>query len=161
MRRKLLILLIPLFSGGCQSPGPWVRAPQFMCYNRNFDDFLACKVARDVARHHLHSLYSSNCWPTGDFQAGFEQAYADVALGANGEVPAVAPSPYWKSCQRTVAGHQRAQEWLSGYSVGTSQALACRGTYNKVIANGSADLCPPQSVSGCGRGHSTLVANGG
>ena len=142
MRRRLLVLLFPLVSCGCQSPGPWIRAPQPTCYNRTMDDFVSCKVARDVARQHMHKLYSSESWPTYDFQAGFEQAYADVALGCDGHVPAVAPSPYWKSCHRTAAGHQRAEEWLSGYSIGASHALACRGPFNRVIASGGACPCP-------------------
>ena len=142
MRWRLLLLLFPLVGSGCQSPCPWVRVPQLPCYNRTVDDFLACKVARDVARQHLTTLYASQCWPTPDFQAGFEQAYADVALGADGQLPAMAPSPYWKSCQRTAAGHQRAEEWLSGYSIGASQALACRGPFNRVIANGGGCPCP-------------------
>ena len=138
MHWRLLVLLVPLVSSGCQSPCPWVRAPQLPCYNRTVDDFLTCKVARDVARHHMHTLYSAECWPTCDFQAGFEQAYADVALGADGQVPAVAPAPYWKSCNRTEVGHLRAQEWLSGYSIGATYALECRSPYNRVIASG----CP-------------------
>ena len=163
MHWRLLILLVPLVSSGCASPIPWVRAPQLPYYNRNLDDILARRGARDVARRHMHTLYESEpgCWPTRDFQAGFEQAYADVALGANGQVPVVAPSPYWRSCQRTAEGHQRAQEWLSGYSVGASHALACRGPYNKIIASGSVSPSPSRSVSGCGLSHATQVASGG
>ncbi len=97
---------------------------------------MAGKVARDVARQHMATLYSKECRPTYDFQAGFEQAYYDVALGADGQVPAIAPSPYWKSCQRTAEGHQRAQEWLAGYSAGASHAQECRGPFNQVIASG-------------------------
>lgn len=154
MHRRLLLLLVPLVSSGCACPLPWTRAPQLPCYNRNLDDFMSRRVARDVARKHMNTLYESEpgCWPTRDFQAGFEQAYADIALGANGQVPVVAPAPYWKSCQRTVEGHQRAQEWLSGYSIGASHALACRGPYNKVIASGSACSCPPRGPSNCDPG---------
>ncbi len=163
MHWRQLILLVPLVSSGCASPIPWVRTPQLLFYNRNLDDFVSCQSARDVARQHMHTLYESEpgCWPPRDFQAGFEQAYADVALGANGQVPAVAPSPYWRSCQRTVEGHQRAQEWLSGYSIGASHALACRGPYNKVIASGSVGPCPSRSVSGCGSHTPDQSASGG
>ena len=145
MRSRLLILMVPLVSGGCQSPGPLVRVPQLRCYNRTIDDFVACKVARDVARHHMAILYTAECRPTYDFQAGFEQAYADVAIGADGQVPAIAPSPYWKSCQRTAEGHERAEQWLTGYAAGAAQALECRGPYNRVIASNWP--CPGQN--GC------------
>ena len=127
--------MVPLVSGGCQGPGPLVRLPQLRCYNRTIDDFMSCKVARDVARHHMAVLYPPESRPTYDFQAGFEQAYADVAIGSDGQVPAIAPSPYWKTHQRTADGHQRAEQWLSGYVAGASQALECRGPFNRVIAS--------------------------
>jgi len=147
MRSKLLILMVPLVSGGCHSPGPLVRVPQLRCYNRTIDDFVACKIARDVARQHMRVLYPKDCRPTYDFQAGFEQAYADVALGAEGQVPAIAPPAYWKSHQRTAEGHVRAEEWLSGYSAGSSQALECRGPFNRVIASSWPCPSPPECPS--------------
>ncbi len=159
MRWRLLVLLFLLVGSGCQSPCPWGRAPQLPCYNRTIDDFVACKVARDVARQHMHTLYESECWPSCHFQAGFEQAYADVAMGCNGQVPAVAPSPYWNSCKRTSEGHCKAGEWLSGYSIGASHALACRGPYNKVIASGSAGACPLHHANSCGV-QNVVPANG-
>lgn len=145
MRSSLLILMVPLVSGGCHSPGPLLRVPQLRCYNRTIDDLVACKVAKDVARHHISILYTKDCLPTYDFQAGFEQAYADVALGSDGQTPAIAPSPYWKSYQRTAEGHARAQQWLAGYSAGAAQAIACRGPYNRVLASNWS--CPGQT--GC------------
>lgn len=161
MRWRLLLLLIPLVSG-CHSPGPWVRPPQLSCYNRTLDDCLSCKIARDVARQHLNELYGSEevDWPSCDFQAGFSQAYADVALGSHGQVPVVPPAPYWKSCQRTIEGHQRAQEWLSGYSIGASHAMVCRGPYNRIIASGSAAPCPRGGVSQCGLGGAAPTVDG-
>jgi hypothetical protein len=152
MRWRLLILMVPLLSGGCQSPFPIVRMPQLRCYNRTIDDFVACKTARDVARQHMALLYAPTSFrPSYDFQAGFEQAYADVALGSDGQVPAMAPSPYWKSCQRTAEGHERAQDWLAGYSAGASHALESRGPFNQVIASGypCSTPAPCQSPSTC------------
>ena len=137
-------MMVPLVSGGCQSPGPLLRVPQLRCYNRTIDDFVACKVAKDVARHHLAILYADDGHPTYDFQAGFEQAYADVALGSDGQTPAIAPSPYWKSHQRTAEGHARAQQWLAGYAAGATQALECRGPFNRVLA--SSWSCPGQAA---------------
>ena len=145
MRYRLLIMMVPLMSGGCQSPFPLVRVPQCLCYNRTVDDFVSSKTARDVARHHMAVIYAPSSFrPSYDFQAGFEQAYADIALGADGQVPAMAPSPYWKACQRTAEGHQRAQDWLAGYSAGASNALECRGPFNQVIASGY--TCPSSAT---------------
>ena len=160
MRWRLLLWLIPLVSSGCQSPIPWVRAPQLQCYNRTLDDCMSCKVARDVARQHMHTLYKSEpgCWPSSDFQAGFEQAYADVAMGSDGQVPPVAPAAYWKSYHRTCEGHQKAQEWLSGYSTGASHAMECRGPYNRVMARGSEAPCPARNPSACGLSGVALAA---
>lgn len=161
MRWRLLILLGPLVSSGCFAPGPWVRPHQCQCYHRSIDECLASQTARGVARQHLSALYGcdeNEPWPTCDFQAGFCEAYADVAMGSNGVVPVVPPAPYWKSCQRTAEGHQRAQEWLSGYTIGASHAMACRGPYNRVIASGSAVSCPPRGMSACGLGGHSLPA---
>ncbi len=141
MRLPQLILIVPLAISGCQNPCPLTRPHQWLCYNRTIDDFLASKTAREVARLHLTQLYSKQCRPTCDFQAGFEQAYVDVALGADGTAPAMPPSPYWMNCARTAEGHQRAEEWLSGYTAGAEQALACRGPHNRVIANVGACAC--------------------
>ena len=155
MRWRLLLLLGPLVCSGCTTLCPCLRPPQLQCYNRTIDDCLSCQVARSVARQHLSALYEcDDCtpWPTCDFQAGFCEAYADVAMGSNGVVPVVPPAPYWKSCQRTAGGHQRAQEWLSGYSHGASHAMACRGPCNRVIASGSAVPCPQRGGSACGQG---------
>ena len=145
MRSSLLILMVPLVSGGCHSPAPLLRLPQLRCYNRTIDDFVACKVAKDVARHHMAVLYSKDCRPTSDFQAGFEQAYEDVALGSEGQTPAIPPPAYWKSCERTPEGHARAQQWLAGYAAGATQALQSRGPYNRVLASQWSCPCPVQT----------------
>lgn len=142
MRWPLLILITLLSCCGCQTHCPLTRPRQWMCYNRTIDDFFSTKTAREVARLHLAKIYSKTCRPTRDYQAGFEQAYVDVALGSDGTSPAMPPPPYWKSCHRTVEGHQRSEEWLAGYSAGAEQALVSRGPNNKVMASVSACACP-------------------
>lgn len=141
MRWRLLLLLGLLPSFGCSGPCPWLRPHQMQCYNRSIDDMLATKVARDVARQHLTKCYPKDCRPSCDFQAGFEQAYVDVALGSDGTVPVVAPAAYWKSSQRTERGHAAAKEWLSGYEAGASRAVQCRGEFNYVVAGGVSCPC--------------------
>ena len=59
-----------------------------------------------------------------DFKAGFQQAYIDVSMGANGQVPAVAPEKYWKPSGRTAGGHVQAQRWFEGYTAGAQSALS-------------------------------------
>lgn len=141
MHWRLLVLLGLLTSMGCSGPHPWARFHQLPCYNRKIDDMLASKVARDAARQHLTQVYSKDCWPSRDFQAGFEQAYVDVAMGSDGVVPVVPPSAYWRSCQRTECGQAASREWLRGYEAGAPRAVQCRGEFNRVIAGGVSCPC--------------------
>lgn len=64
------------------------------------------------------------CGP--DFKNGFEQAFVDVAMGASGEVPALAPRHYWDQAHRTNEGHAEAQAWFEGYRSGSQ--IACSMT---------------------------------
>ena len=149
----LLILLsscrtvVPCGAGPCQSCPPetcsskgcksWCCHP---CHHHDkycrFSDNLKTKcAARWWARADLRKMADGTCLSC-DFRYGFEQAYVDVALGASGAVPALPPADYWKRRARTPAGHQRAQEWFSGYSIGVSQAVSRYGCYNQVAASG-------------------------
>lgn len=141
MRWRLLVCLGLLTSVGCSGPNPWLRCHQVPFYNRKIDDLVASKVARDAARQHMTQMYKRDCWPGRDFQAGFEQAYVDVAMGSDGVVPVVPPGPYWNSCRRTESGHAAGQEWLQGYEAGASRAMQCRGQYNRVVAGGVSCPC--------------------
>lgn len=67
-----------------------------------------------------------------DYRLGYEQAFVDVALGASGDVPALPPANYWKSCARSPDGHQKAQQWFSGYAAGASRAKAVYEPFNQV-----------------------------
>jgi len=142
MRWRLPILLLLLASSGCAGPCPWLRLPQGRCYNRTLDDTLACKVAGDVARQHLADRCQGQEWPSRDYQAGYVQAYQDIALGADGQTPLVPPETYWQSCARTPEGHQRASDWFDGYTDGAQVAWDCRGEFNRVYTGEVGGHCP-------------------
>lgn len=142
MHGRLTIALLLLISSGCSGPCPWLRLPHVCCYNRTLDDALACKVARDVAREHLARRCAHARWPSQDYQAGYAQAYQDVALGSDGNTPLLPPEPYWNSCARTETGHCRADDWFAGYADGAPIALSCRGTFNRVHTGDSSQTCP-------------------
>ena len=141
MHWRLVILLALVSSAGCSGPHPWLRCHQVSCYNRKIDDLVASKVARDAARWQMTQIYSKDCWPSGDFQAGFQQAFVDVAMGSDGAVPVVPPACYWTACYRTESGHAAGREWLNGYEAGSSRAVQCRGQLNHVVAGGVSCPC--------------------
>lgn len=70
-----------------------------------------------------------------DFRRGFEQAFIDVAMGASGEVPPLAPRDYWDSDNRTAAGHARAQAWFEGYAAGANIARGYCDRFLDVASN--------------------------
>lgn len=141
MHWRLLVLLGFLSSVGCSGTHPWVRVHQMQCYNRKIDDLLASKIARDAARQSMTKCYSRDCWPTCDFQAGYEQSFVDVAMGSDGTVPVVPPAPYWKASVRTECGQAAAREWLRGYEAGAARAVQCRSQFNRVVAGGVSCPC--------------------
>ncbi|MCA9079480.1 MAG: hypothetical protein KDA58_02930 [Planctomycetaceae bacterium] len=90
-----------------------------------------------------------NCEISCDFRRGYEQAFEDVALGADGRIPPLPPSPYWKECARSPCGHERVQEWYAGYAAGANEAVACRGQSNYVYSAGVPDCDRRVTSSEC------------
>jgi len=119
------------------SHGNWFCAHGWCChghhphYKRIPDNFWTKTEARKLAQSDLRRLGHDQCM-TCDYRMGFEQAYVDVSLGACGDVPALPPANYWKTCARTPEGHQRAQQWFSGYAAGAVRAKAIYEPFNKV-----------------------------
>jgi hypothetical protein len=83
----------------------------------------------------LRKLDNDQCLSC-DYRLGYEQAYVDVAQGTDGQVPALPPANYWKVDARTAAGHQRAQQWFSGYAAGAAQARCRYEPFNEVASSG-------------------------
>ena len=103
------------------------------CYSRCVDDHKVKHHAKKLAHHYLEE---SPCNTSCDFATGYKQAFIDVWLGADGQVPAAAPSRYWKAKYRTPEGRAQAEEWFAGYAAGASQALAIRGESHRVASTG-------------------------
>ncbi len=57
-----------------------------------------------------------------EFKAGFLQGYADVANGASGCLPAVAPSQYWGWRYQSPDGQAAINAWFAGYPLGAKAA---------------------------------------
>lgn len=129
------------------------RSEMFCCmkkrpYCRWIDEAKARHAARLAAEWDIAEL-SKTCGMSCDYKEGFEQAYVDVALGADGQVPALPPKEYWKDKNRTCEGHRSAQAWFAGYAEGAQRALACRAPYNFV---------PPSEYGEVlGAGHETFA----
>jgi hypothetical protein len=112
-------------SGDCTEPHE---------YSRHFDEHITRARAEKRA-----IVAISKCYPTCDmdFKEGFVQAYVDVALGGNGELPPVPPERYWKVCERDPEGYYEADLWFEGYTAGAQRALgSCWHAHNQVRASG-------------------------
>jgi hypothetical protein len=118
------------FLGG-HIPALWGRHPKFVRFE---DNIHTSKQARFRAALSLHALDDKSCL-TCDYRLGYEQAFVDVAHGADGETPALPPANYWKNCMRTPRGHQKAQQWFSGYAAGSVAARSIYEPFNKVAAS--------------------------
>lgn len=103
------------------------------CYSRCVDDHKAAHQAKKLAHDYLKQ---SPCNNSCDYATGYKQAFIDVWLGADGQVPAAAPSRYWKTKYRTPEGRAHAEEWFAGYAAGAAQALAIRGESHRVASTG-------------------------
>lgn|GEM_PF-6389194 len=116
---------------GGHIPALWGRHPKFVRFE---DNLHTSKQARFRAALSLHAVDDKSCL-TCDYRLGYEQAFVDVAHGADGETPALPPANYWKNCMRTPRGHQKAQQWFSGYAAGSVAARSIYEPYNKVAAS--------------------------
>lgn len=114
-----------LCSSGCCVHGRHSR------YKATPDNIYTRSEARLKAQCELHKERRGHCL-TCDYRLGYEQAFVDVSLGGCGDVPALPPANYWKNCARSPEGHQKAQQWFSGYAAGAVRAKAIYEPYNKV-----------------------------
>lgn len=100
-------------------------------YHRMPDNYWTKSAARKRAQAELKQLSKNQCLNC-DYRLGYEQAFVDVSLGADGQVPVLPPANYWKKCARTPEGHQKVQQWFSGYAAGAAYATSIYEPYNKV-----------------------------
>ena len=93
-------------------------------YNYEFDEKIMTEAARRCSSRELACL-ERQCgrWLGADFRCGYQQAYIDVALGSNGEIPYIPPKKYWRASERSAEGRGKAQEWFAGYQAGAQAAL--------------------------------------
>ena len=138
MRRIALIsACLGLVLVGCSvftrsKTGDW---PEHHEYSRHLDE---CYARQRAEKRALVAI--ANCHPgtNSDFRQGFIQAYVDIALGANGVLPAVPPERYWRACKRDPQGYCEANDWFAGYSAGAQRALGSNWhAHNQVPASGT------------------------
>lgn len=57
-----------------------------------------------------------------EFKAGFLQGYSDIANGADGCAPCVAPNQYWGWKYQSPGGQAAVDAWFAGYPIGVKAA---------------------------------------
>jgi len=106
---------------GCAScTPPWM--PYLGHYKQRFDDCVTRQTALHCAWRDLDQCgYHKSCGCAGDFAAGFERAYIDLAENRAPQPPSVPPSKYWSAYYRSCAGRQHVEDWYAGYQAGLEQ----------------------------------------
>lgn len=105
-------------SGRCDDcTPPWV--PYLGHYKQRLDDKVTRMTALKCAWRGLDS-YRGRCGGavSGDFAAGFERAYIDLAENRTPQPSAVPPSKYWSAYYRSCAGRPHVDDWYAGYYAG-------------------------------------------
>ncbi len=89
-------------------------------YNSYCDNFITTATASDCAKSDLKDLKKSCGKRSGDFEAGFQQAYIDLAMGRLAAVPPIPPRKYWTAYYRSCSGSGAVADWFEGYRLGLS-----------------------------------------
>ena len=93
-------------------------------YKQRCDDCVTRQTALHCAWRDLDEFdYLSPHAVSGDFAAGFERAYIDLAENRAPQPPSVPPSKYWSAYYRSCAGRPHVEEWYAGYQAGLEQGL--------------------------------------
>jgi hypothetical protein len=87
---------------------------EFMIGHRN-------KVMATEAWFRVKHCYANTPY-LEEFKQGFYQGYMDVANGADGCIPAVAPSQFWGWKYQSADGQAAVNAWFSGYPLGAKAA---------------------------------------
>lgn len=88
-------------------------------YSSILDEYTTRRAAIRCSRKALRDMqHRSGYDHSSHFEAGFRQAYLDMAMGGSGVIPPVPPKKYWSAHYRTPEGNAHAHQWLTGYGVG-------------------------------------------
>jgi hypothetical protein len=87
-------------------------------YKPPYDNLVTKMTAYDCADSALKRIKNECGKQTRDFEAGFRQAYVDLAMARPALVPPVPPRPYWTAYYRSCAGEQAVADWFAGYRAG-------------------------------------------
>ncbi|KAA5538888.1 hypothetical protein FYK55_25975 [Roseiconus nitratireducens] len=88
------------------------------------DDFVISHRNRAMAAKAWYREKECHCNQAylAEFKEGFLQGYIDVATGADGCVPAIAPSQYWGWRYQSADGQAAVNAWFAGYPLGAKAA---------------------------------------
>lgn len=99
---------------------PWM--PYLGHYKQRCDDCVTRQTALHCAWRALDE-YGYQDAVSGDFAAGFERAYIDLAENRAPQPPSVPPSKYWSAYYRSCAGRPHVEDWYAGYQAGLERGL--------------------------------------
>ena len=93
-------------------------------HNDVLDDFMVNYRNRAWSAKAWHRYKHEFCDKRhlADFCAGFRQGYQDVATGADGCTPAMAPPEYWGWRYQSPEGQAKVNAWFEGYPLGAKAA---------------------------------------
>lgn len=95
-----------------------------LSYNRNFDDAVNRYRVRAIAARAWHARKHNfaNVEHLGDFAAGFQAGYSEVAQGGDGCTPGFPPRSYWGWQYQSPVGQAKVGAWFAGYPHGARAA---------------------------------------
>ena len=144
---------------GCQSATGWQECadcvpPKTACYGyKPGPDNLVIKLtASDCADDALKDMKKNCGKPSKDFEAGFRQAYVDLAMGRPALTPPVPARKYWNAYYRSCAGQAAVAQWFEGYRSGLDYGAGSGvSQFNRVASSWTAEptdaaLCAPPDV---------------
>ena len=146
-RRAVLLSITAMMfaSTGCT----WIRsARRYLSRTEYLDEFMIAHRNRALAAKAWFREQDCYCNERylEEFKAGFLQGYADIANGADGCAPCVAPNQYWGWKYQSPGGQAAVDAWFAGYPIGVKAAEQDGvGHWGNVGAVTNAHAAPPAS----------------
>ncbi|MEL6109093.1 MAG: hypothetical protein AAFU85_24060 [Planctomycetota bacterium] len=115
------VAALMIASTGCS----WVKgARRYLQRTEYLDEFMIAHRNRALAAKAWYREQDCYCNERylNEFKAGFLQGYADIANGADGCAPCVAPSQYWGWKYQSPGGQAAVDAWFAGYPIGVKAA---------------------------------------
>jgi len=147
---------------GCQSSTGWKECADCVPpktasygYKPGCDNLVIKLTAVGCADDALKEMKKTCGKQSKDFEAGFRQAYVDLAMGRPALTPPVPARKYWNAYYRSCAGQEAVAQWFEGYrnglDYGANSGVSC---FNRVASSWTAGsgamtdaaLCAPPDM---------------